>query len=46
VETPSGRALKIIRVLHAFENDQPVTYLELGRDISSSTPTEGGAIAE
>jgi hypothetical protein len=41
VESASGRTLKVIKVSHAIEEGVPIVYYELGRDLTSSTPTEG-----
>jgi hypothetical protein len=45
VESDQGRRLKIIRVTHKKGDYDPVVELELGRDITSVTPTEGGTPA-
>jgi hypothetical protein len=42
VESTTGRRLKIIRVTHKFEDYRPLIELELGKDMTSVTPTEGG----
>ena len=42
VESNDGRRLKIIRVTHKSGDEGPVIELELGKDVSSVTPTEGG----
>jgi hypothetical protein len=43
VESSDGRRLKIIRVVHRRGDYEPVIELELGKDMTSVTPTEGGA---
>ena len=43
VSTPEGRTLKIIRVIHTIEGNEPIVYLDIAKDITSSTPTDGGA---
>ena len=45
VESNQGRRLKVIRVTHKIGNESPVLELELGRDVTSVTPTNssGGA---
>lgn len=43
VESTDGRRLKIIQVTHREGDGGPVVELELGKDITSVTPMEGGA---
>jgi hypothetical protein len=42
VESTTGRRLKIVRVTHKIDDYRPVIELELGKDMTSVTPTEGG----
>jgi len=43
VESSAGRTKKITRVIHRFDDGQPVIQLELGDDKTRVTPMSGGA---